>query len=333
MSQLIERMHRVLSSLRTASPDVKFALVVIVAVALFGTLLSAYTTGSNAPVARFAMPSILWRTDNPAPGYNVIWQGDFMNIENLHAFTQSEALQGIHKHHQSLFTDKRIFYAFMALPFQSVLGDFYSFRLLNVLLFCATAVILYLFTWRLYGDRLSAVLTAILYTLSMPATATIGSYSAHIGSVFFFCLWAFLMLRLVDEEEPPDTTTVIGLSCVLGLWSLTYGTWTAGALIFAGLLASKRLYFKALIPLAVGVAAGRAQFAVMSAAGFGSAQDAEIQILSTALGWHLKGLASLDTGYFISILEFAFDILFVDNPLIVVLGLIGLVSLRNRARL
>jgi hypothetical protein len=298
---------------------------------LYAVALNAFTSGGAAHVARFAMPSLLWATDNPSIGYNVLWHGDFLNIENLFAFTQVEALQGIKRHHAGGWTDQRIFYAFTSLVFQPLLGDILAFRLTNIVLFTGSAVLIFLIARDISGRKEGGLAGALLFAVSMPAAATMGSYSAHIGSMFFACLWLWLMLRVLGQPGSLRPRSVLGLSGVLGLWALTYGSWVVGLGTLVVILMVQRRWLLIPIPVLIGFAAGKAQIFAMEWAGFGSVPDGQIAVLKLAWTTHWAGISALDTAYVWSIAKFFFDLLFIDNPAIIILGLVALFCYRGRA--
>lgn len=299
----------------------------------YALALNLLLSGGAAHVARFAMPSLLWATDNPSLGYNVIWQGDFINIENLFAFTQAEALQGIVRHHSGGWTDQRIFYSFMSLPFHPIVGDMVALRLTNILLFCASAMLIFLSAREISGCNAAGFAASVLFAASMPAAATMGSFSAHGGSLFFACLWTWAMLHLLARPEGLRPRIVLGLSALLGLWALTYGSWVVGLASLLVFLAFQRRWLLMPIPILIGFAAGRAQILAMEWAGFGSVPDGQIAVLKLALTTHWAGLSALDPDYFWSIGKFLIDLLFLDNPVVVALGILALVTYRGRGAL
>lgn len=312
--------------------DSSHALCVFSVLIPIGIVLVSIWTGTDSHVARFAMPSMLWASENPVPGYNMIWNGEFINLESIYFFTQSEALQGLKYHHTAGFTDRRIFYAFLGLPFRPFLSDQGMFQAVNVLLFAATGTCLYLFSARLFQHGLSAILALVLYVLSMPVAATIGSYSAHIGAMFFTYLWAYLMLRYLVDEEHIETRRIVGLSCILGLWALTYGSWMAGLGILVALLIWRRRLLHAAIPIFVGFAAGKAQIWVMELAGFGTIQDMVQTNLTVSLNFHIESFLNHRQEYLLSALNFLYDVIFVDNPVVFLLGAVSLLFLKVRAK-
>jgi len=295
---------------------------------LVGLVLGAYWSGSDAHVVKFAMPSVIWPTQNPAPGYNMIWHGELMNLENIYFFTQTEALQGVQLHHTALFTDRRIFYAFLALPFRPFLNDFAMFQMVNAILFAASGTVLFAFVMRLFESRLSAIFAVFLFVFSLPAAVTIGSFSSHIASMFFTFLWAFLMLRYVTGQRDLSLLEAIGYSSVLGMWALSYGSWIAGLGIFVCLLTLRRQFLLIPIPAIVGFGVGMGQMSVMELAGYGTSSDMVQSNIVTSLQYHYDKLMVLDPAYFEAIRAFAVDTMLVDNPLIIALGLVSLLIVR-----
>jgi len=300
---------------------------------LVGLVLGAYWSGSDAHVVKFAMPSAIWPTQNPAPGYNMIWHGELMNLENIYFFTQTEALQGVQLHHTALFTDRRIFYAFLALPFRPFLSDFAMFQMVNAILFAASGTVLFAFVMRLFESRLSATFAVILFVFSLPAAVTIGSFSSHIASLFFTFLWAFLMLRYVMGQRDISLLEAVGYSSVLGMWALSYGSWVAGLGIFVCLLALRRQFFLIPIPVIVGFGVGMGQMSIMELAGYGTSSDMVQSNIVTSLQYHYEKLMVLDPAYFEAIWAFSVDALLVDNPLIIAFGLVSLLIVRLPLRI
>jgi hypothetical protein len=123
------------------------------------------------------------------------------------------------------------------------------------------------------------------------------------------------------------------LSAVLGLWALTYGSWVVGLALFLGLLALRRQWLYLPVPILFGFAAGRLQQLAMWLAGFGMVPDGQVAVLKIAITSHLSGLVNLNPAYLLSIGKFFLDFLFVDNPLILITALVGLLFYRGKAAL
>ncbi len=265
----------------------------------------------------------------------MIWHGELMNLENIYFFTQTEALQGVHLHHTALFTDRRIFYAFLALPFRPFVDDFVMFQMVNATLFAASGTVLFAFAMRLFESRLSAIFAVVLFVFSLPAAVTIGSFSSHIASMFFTFLWAFLMLRYVMSQRDISLLEAVGYSSILGMWALSYGSWVAGLGIFVCLLALRRQFFLIPIPAIVGFGVGMGQMSIMEWAGYGTSSDMVQSNIATSLQYHFDKLMVLDPAYFEAVWAFTIDTLLVDNPLLIAFGLAGLLIVRMpmRARL
>ena len=301
-----------------------------------------YYQGSNSPWIKFGVPFNNRYFNNPIYGYNIVYNGDFHHKENLYPFRQMDILKG-YEVFSPIFTDKRIFYAFVGNILTLLFSSYYALLFLNFILFFLSAVLLYRFTEALFECKYKSFLASVLFSLSIMGVTHLGDTSPHIMAIFFYYLWALLLLKILIRHRAISMEENIGLLAILSLWSLTYPGSFYGLVIYLLILVKQRKYLYLIPPILVFYLVPSLQIGIISSLQSfhihgGITQIAnepgmvEISLAQNMIYQHIQRLLTSPVVYLRDLL-FAFtDFLFMDNPIYVLISAVGIIFLSTRQK-
>ena len=303
---------------------------------------AVYYQGSNSPWVKFGVPFNNMYFNNPIYGYNIVYNGDFHHKENLYPFRQMDMLKG-YEVFSPIFTDKRIFYAFVGNILTLFFSSYYALLFLNFILFFLSAVLLYRFTEALFECKYKSFLASFLLSISIMGVTHLGDTSPHIMAVFFYYLWALLLLKIINRDQTISIKENMGLLAILCLWSLTYPGSFYGLIIYMLVLIKQRKYIYLVLPILVFYIVPSLQIGIISSLQSVSIHGGITQIanepgmVETSLAQnmfyqHIQRLLTSPVIYLQDLLFALIDLLFIDNPIYVLISAVGIFFLSTRQR-
>ena len=133
-------------------------------------------------------------------------------------------------------------------------------------------------------------------------------------------------------ERPLTNRQLFGLSALLGAWSLVSATSAFGLVTLGVLLFWRRRALACVLPALAWYGAAATAHAVFAHFGFPLAALSDLNEIWHALAGHWHNLAANPVGYGCYLAVQVGNLLWNDNPLVIAIGLVGLVALRHRAR-
>jgi hypothetical protein len=301
-----------------------------------------YYQGSNSPWIKFGVPFNNLYFNNPIYGYNIVYNGDFLHKENLYPFRQMDMLKG-DEVFSPIFTDKRIFYAFVGNILTLLFNSYYALLFLNFILFILSAVLLYRFTETLFKCKYKSFLASFLFSLSIMGVTHLGDTSPHIMAIFFYYLWALLLLKIIKRDQTISMRENIGLLAILCLWSLTYPGSFYGLIIYLLVLIKQRKYIYIILTTLLFYIVPSLQIGIISSLQSISIHGGITQIanepgmVETSLAQnmiykHIQRLLTSPVIYLKDLLFAFIDLLFIDNPINVLISAVGIIFLKTRQK-
>ena len=287
-----------------------------------------YYQGSNSPWVRAGVPFNYQYSQNPVYGFNRIYNGDFYHKENFYSLRQIDLLKARNLIEPD-FREKRVFYAFLGNIFTLVLNSYYALRFLNLILYLLSAYLLYVFTFKLFCSQPKAILAAFLFILSIIGPTHLGDLSPHMLGISFYYLWSLLLLNLLSRDRAITWQENIGLSAILGIWSLCYTTFLLGLLFYAFLLIKQKKYTYLVLPIMT-FFLPNLQLAIIASRAGSIPADFESQLAREGLLTFVNSALTHPVATIKSLVVAFIDFSFVDNPLNVLITIIGLLFLRHR---
>lgn len=289
--------------------------------------------GSRSPSMRLTLPEGT-RAANVIAGETSLYNGDFFLNENLVALKQLDLLKGNGESLAGKITveDPHVGYAVLGNLFTVGLSAPYALWVFNLLLYGLCTWLVMRLTDALFGDRAKSQLAAALFVLSIAATVHVGDLSPHLLAIAFAYLWALLLVRIELEERPFTGPTLFGLSALLGAWSLVSTTSAFGLVTLAIFLFKRRNSLAVVLPALAWYALPQLQHIVFSHLGSALPAGADASLAWQGLEKHWHNLAAdpLSYGCFLAV-ELGNSLLN-DNPPNVLIGVLGLIVLRHRAK-
>jgi hypothetical protein len=289
--------------------------------------------GSRSPWMRLTLPGGT-HSANAVTGQTSLYNGDFYHNENLVALEQLDLLKGngATLDRKIAGDDPHIGYAVFGNLFTVGLSSPYALWVFNLVLYGLCAWLVSRLTDTLFGDRTKSLLAAALFVSSIAATAHVGDLSPHLLAIAFFYLWTFVLLKLELDDGPITGRVLFGLSALLGAWSLVSTTSLLGLAVLTVFLVKKQKAIAVALPALAWYALPQLQQAVFAHIGSGLqfGHDGDLAWQGLQKHWFHLAANPLSYGGFLAV-ELG-NYLLNDNPLDVLIGVLGLVVLRHRAK-
>jgi hypothetical protein len=287
---------------------------------------------SRSPAMRLTLPGGA-RSGSIVAGEQSLYNGDFFQNENLVALKQLDLLKGNGDSPTEKIAvgDQPIGYAVLSNLFTVGLSSPYALWGLNLAAYALCAWLVARLTGALFDDPIKSKLAAALFVLSIAATVHVGELNPHLLAIAFCYLWTFLLLRIELEQKPFTGSTLFGLSALLGAWSLVSTTSIFGLVTLAICLLKKRDFLGVLLPVLAWYAVPQLQQALFARIGLTWPLETGSSLVWQGIRQHAINLAGDPLRYGCYLTVELGNFLFNDNPLNVVVGLIGLFVLRHRA--
>ncbi|HUE15126.1 MAG TPA: hypothetical protein VMR25_13230 [Planctomycetaceae bacterium] len=289
--------------------------------------------GSASPWMRLTLPGGA-RSANVVAGETSLYNGDFFHNESLVALRQLDMLKGSGETlaGKIAVADPHIGYAVLGDLFTVGLNSPYALWAFNLVLYGLCALLVARLTNTLFADGAKAQLAAALFVLSIAATVHVGDLSPHLLTIAFSYLWTLLLLRIELEDRPLTGPTLFGLSALLGAWSLVSATSLFGLATLAIFLCKRRNSLAVVLPVLAWYAIPQLQHAVFGHLGWALPAGTDANMVWQGLQQHWPNLAANPLRYCCYLAVELGNYVLNDNPLNVLIGVVGLVVLRHRAK-
>lgn len=304
----------------------------------FGLFLACLATwwcygGSRSAALRMALPGGI-NGANPVTAELCLLHGDFHRAENLEPLRQLGLIKGNHSQPTQSVTihDPHLAYAVLGNLFTIALNAYEAFWSANLALYLGCALLVARTARALFDDWAKAQLAAALFVLSIAGTVQVGNLSPHLLGIAFYFLWTHLLLRIDVGDRPIEWGQTIGLSALLGVWTLADSSALFGLVVYVLYLLKREKLIQVALPVAAWYALPQLQRLV--AIKFGCEWPAEVAAAAfwQALEIHWKHLSHAPLNYLGYLTVELGNYLFNDNPLDVVIGVVVLLVLRHRAK-
>jgi hypothetical protein len=289
--------------------------------------------GTNSPWMQIPLPGGTHST-NVVAGDTCLYNGDFFPTESLVPLRQLDLLKGTQESASGsvALDDPHMGYAVLGNLFTAGLNPPYALRALNLVLIGICVWIVKRLTERLFEDRIKSQLAAALFALSIAATAHVGDLSPHVLAIAFCYLWTLLLVQIEVRQKPLTGPMLVGLSALLGAWSLVSTTSLFGLATLACVLFKRRQFVAAVLPGIAWFVVPSLQQRAFAYFGIATPELTDAGVVWLALSRHLASLAAHPFGYTCYQAVEVANVVFNDNPLNVLAGLLGLMILRHRAK-
>lgn len=295
---------------------------------------------SGSPAMRLTLPGGV-RAETVVAGETNLYNGDFFGNENLATLEQLDLLKGGHNPPATNLTAANpslsvqpIGYAALGNPFTVGLNAPYALWVFNLAVYALCAWHVARLAQTLFGDRDTSKLAAALYVLSIAATVQVGQLGPQLLAVALSFAWILLLVRSELEDRPMTGARLFGLSALLGAWSLVSTSSIFGLVTLAIYLVRKRNLAAVLLPAIAWYAIPEFQHALVASLGLAPslAHAPTWQPAWQALQTHFANLTTSPVAYAGFLAMQLANFLWNDNPLNLLIGVIGLTFLRHRAR-
>ncbi|MCB0322246.1 MAG: hypothetical protein KDD69_01700 [Bdellovibrionales bacterium] len=299
------------------------------------SLLVAYLhQGSHSPFITCGQPD-LGKTQNPSYAYSYYYNGDLLHKENFYPMELVEGFKNGTPGEPGgklTFAKRRVYYSFLGNLFTPFLNLNFAFKFLNLLLVFVTALLVLRFSEQVFESRRIGLLAALLFLLSSPATVFVGDLSPHILSLAFYILFANLLLPYWNGIH--STARLLGLMALFGIWALTYSNVFYALLVFGVACVRRRRWHDGALLTAAIFGSSLLQEKIVESFGVSFAIAKEMFVLKWSFKDQLAVLTNDGIGtYFHVLVQAALDYILGDNPIVVIIGLMGLAAYRGRYRL
>jgi hypothetical protein len=279
--------------------------------------------GLRSGALRATLPS--GQAANTAIGDTCLYRGEFFPSSGIPTLRQLEVLKtGANVDSGASPAVRGIAFAVLANWFTVAFDAYYAPLALNLVLCCLGAWLVMRATSVLFADRTKALLAATCFSLSIVLTASVGEFGPRLLGICCFYLWTLLLVSMDAEDAPLTVRRALGLAALAGLWSLVDSSSLAGIAIFGVFAVRRRRVWPfvlaavswCLLPLAVE--------SVWRRLGLAVEWTPDLARIGAALQQHGSRLAADPLGYlgYLTI-EFG-NLIFAENPLAVVICLVGL---------
>jgi hypothetical protein len=163
-------------------------------------------------------------------------------------------------------------------------------------------------------------------------------------AIFFYYLWALLLLKIINRDQAISIKENVGLLAILCLWSLTYPGSFYGLIIYMLVLIKQRKYIYLLLPILVFYIVPSLQIGIISSLQSASIHGGitqianepgmvEISLAQNMIYQHIQRFLTSPVIYLRDLLFAFIDLLFIDNPIYVLISAVGIFFLSTRHRL
>ncbi len=289
--------------------------------------------GARSPWMRLTLPGGA-HSANVVAGDTSLYNGDFFANESLTALRQLDLFKGSEKNLRGpiALADPHVGYAVLSNLFTVGLNSPYALRVFNLVLFALCAWLVKRLTDRLFEDRAKSQLATALFVLSIAATAHAGDLSPNFLTIAFYYLWTLLLLQIEVRQRPLTGPLLLGLSALLGAWSLVSTTSLFGLATLALFLFKRRQLLAIALPAIAWFAVPQLQHAAFTHFGIAAAGSTDFDVAWQGLSKHLLSLTAHPFGYSCFLAVELGNELLNDNPLNVLVGFAGLLLLRHREK-
>ncbi|MCB0322245.1 MAG: hypothetical protein KDD69_01695 [Bdellovibrionales bacterium] len=316
----------------TARSRLSLHAVTLSCILIGALLVSCLHQGSFSPFITCGQPD-LGKSDNPSYGYSYYYNGDLLHKEN---FYPMELVDGFKVGNPGspgsklTFAKRRMYYSFLGALLTLGLDTNAAFKLLNFVLLVTATVLVHRFTIRVFAHRAAGAIAAALFLISSPATVFVGDLSPHLLSLVFYAAWCNYALSYRDGKQ--SWKQVLGLSAFFGLWSLTYSSAFFGLLgfLFVGLAAKQFLHVGLVAGSVFGAAYIQEKITLSFGVKFRAAKEA--LLLLDSLRLQFQQLLATPGDYAYELTRSTLDYILADNPVLVLVGVMGLTLYRGQYR-
>jgi hypothetical protein len=289
--------------------------------------------GSRSPWMRLTLPGGT-QSANTVAGQTVLYNGDFYHNESLVALEQLDLLKG----NRATFgpriagDDPHIGYAVLGNLFTVGLSSYYGLWVFNLVLYGLCTWLVARLTDALFDDRTKSLFAAALFVPSIAATMHVGDLSPHLLAIAFSFLLTLILVRLDLADRPITGRVVFGLSALLGAWSVVSATSVFGLAVLTVFLVKKQKSIAVLLPALAWYALPHFQHVLFAHFGFDLPFGSEGALTWQGLQKHWLHLTADPVRYGGFLAVELGESLLNDNPLNVLITVLGLLVFRQRAK-
>jgi hypothetical protein len=270
---------------------------------------------------------------NSAIGDACLYRGDFYPNSGIETLRQLHILKtGVNDVAGPGLASRGIAFAVLANWFTVAFDSYYAPLALNLVLCWMCAWLVARTTGVLFGDRAKSLFAATCFSLSIVATSSVGESGPRLLGLCFCYLWTMLLVSKDAEDAPLGWRGAIGLAALMGLWSLVDISSLAGLVVYAAFAVKRRKLGPVLLATVCWVLLPIVQELVWRRLGFAVEPNVEFARISAALQQHGSRLAEDPLGYLGLLAIECANLIFDENPLIVVVGLLGVGLVAHKSR-
>ena len=286
--------------------------------------------GLRSGALRASLP--LGHAANSAVGDSCLYRGDFYPSSGIQTLRQIDALKNGASDPATALASRGIAYAVLANWFTVGLDAYYAPLALNLVLCWVCAWLVMRATGALFQDRTKSVFAATCFSLSIVATASVGEIGPRMLGLSFCFLWTLLLVAKDADDTPFGWRGSLGMAALMGLWSLVDATALTGLVIYAAFALKQRKPGPLVMAAVAWCLVPLMQELLWRQLGFAVDANPELARIGTALQLHGSRLAADPLGYLGYLTIELGNLIFAENPVVVVIGLVGLGLISHRSK-
>ncbi|HEV8002985.1 MAG TPA: hypothetical protein VGP63_24075 [Planctomycetaceae bacterium] len=270
---------------------------------------------------------------NSVIGDTCLYRGDFYPSSGVHWLRQLEALKdSSNGTGGTALAARGIVFAVFANSFTAAFDSYYAPLAFNLVLCWLCAWFVARTTGVLFRDRAKLIFAAICFSVSIVATSSAGEIGPRLLGICFCYLWTLLLVTRDADDSPIGWRATIGLAAFLGLWSLVDLSSLAGLVIYAAFTFKRRKPGAFVLAAACWCLVPLAQELVWRRLGLRVEANTDLTRILAALELHGSRFVADPLGYLGFLTIECGNLLFDENPLTVVIGLVGLGLISNKSK-
>ena len=332
ISALFEKVRLASDPPREPSPRKKSPLPAAIGIGILCTLAWWCFGGLRSGALRATLPGGS-QAANSAIGDTCLYRGDFYPNSGIETLRQLHILKtGVNDVAGPGLASRGIAFAVLANWFTVAFDSYYAPLALNLVLCWMCAWLVARTTGVLFGDRAKSLFAATCFSVSIVATMSVGEIGPRLLGLCFCYLWTMLLISKEAEDAPLGWRGAIGLAALMGLWSLVDISSLAGLVVYAAFAVKRRKLGPVLLATVCWVLLPIVQELVWRRLGFAVEPNVDLARISAALQQHASRLAEAPLGYLGLLAIECANLIFDENPLVVVICLLGVGLVSHKSK-
>jgi hypothetical protein len=262
---------------------------------------------------------------SPAIGDTCLYRGDFYPSAGIQTLRQLDVIKsGANSVSGPGLAARGIAFAVLANWFTVAFDAYYAPLALNLVLCWLCAWFVVRTTGVLFRDRAKSIFAAISFSLSIVATSFVGAIGPPLLGLCCCYLWTLLLVAKDADDAPLGGRGAIGMAAFLGLWSLVDISSLAGLVVYAAFSLKRRKLGPVVLAALCWVLVPLVQELIWRRLGFAVDPNGDLTRIGIALQQQGSRLAADPLRYLGFLTVELGNLIFDENPLIVVICLLGI---------